>query len=624
MAGININNLPQNLQQKLSPYLSIAKDLDSAIDMARQAGKWSEADDKAYNALNGGANWGKVMDEYSFDSSKAAEYKQEAQAAKANAKSEAKVYYADASKSNTQRRAELQKSIAENKAQGGVVGYAKAVGNAIQYHMTPAKDGVVEAGSPWAWAGALVLAVGTVALTSCKEDDVTEYNFKNENTNVINIYNNFEEAIAAFTARVEALLNEIKNNTALTTDFVSSLVNLQIEMNAKLDEIANNTKLTAQEVEHLKNEIKELQRQLEVANQRMLTIIANQEKSAKSAEEFYKNILAAVGNNTEALNFIVAQMTENNQTLKDIKELLEKNNDKQDEILKAVIECKYSIDQLPDDLKAKFEGFVKAILAGIADNGAKLSALANLLKVVNANMVAGHTAILNKLDKINEVLDALFARFDEFDAKTTAMLSAIAESIANMAAKIDKIDLDKIEKTLSQILDKIGYDKDKMDEITKLLTQINSNTVINGKTQQKILEAINKLDGDMVNQFAKLIEIGNKNNELAEKSNEVLAQILDAIQHFSPELKVDLSELIDTIKANGNDISSRLNKIYTIMTTFNGNINAILAKLDEILKAINDHEVNIKLTIDGKIVICDKDGNVIHEGEIDNLDWILG
>ena len=60
------------------------------------------------------------------------------------------------------------------------------------------------------------------------------------------------------------------------------------------------------------------------------------------------------------------------------------------------------------------------------------------------------------------------------------------------------------------------------------------------------------------------------------------------------------------------------------MTTFNGNINTILAKLDVILKAIKDHDVNVKLTIDGKIVICDKDGNVINEGEIDNLDWILG
>ena len=29
MAGININNLPQNLQQKLSPYLAIAKDIES-------------------------------------------------------------------------------------------------------------------------------------------------------------------------------------------------------------------------------------------------------------------------------------------------------------------------------------------------------------------------------------------------------------------------------------------------------------------------------------------------------------------------------------------------------------------------------------------------------------------
>ena len=85
-----------------------------------------------------------------------------------------------------------------------------------------------------------------------------------------------------------------------------------------------------------------------------------------------------------------------------------------------------------------------------------------------------------------------------------------------------------------------------------------------------------------------------------------------------------MTELIDTINTNGRDVSNTLNRIYNIMTTFNGNINTILAKLDVILKAIKDHDVNVKLTIDGKIVICDKDGNVINEGEIDNLDRILG
>jgi hypothetical protein len=46
----------------------------------------------------------------------------------------------------------------------------------------------------------------------------------------------------------------------------------------------------------------------------------------------------------------------------------------------------------------------------------------------------------------------------------------------------------------------------------------------------------------------------------------------------------------------------------------------LMAKLDEILKAIKDHEV--KVTVDGtiKVIICDDKGNTIHEGELDPND----
>ena len=81
MAGINFNQLPKDLQAKLQPYMTVggAKTVEEAIAKARFAGAWSDSDQSRLDTLNGGANWGKTMDEFAFDSSKADKYKADAQ-----------------------------------------------------------------------------------------------------------------------------------------------------------------------------------------------------------------------------------------------------------------------------------------------------------------------------------------------------------------------------------------------------------------------------------------------------------------------------------------------------------------------------------------------------------------
>ena len=717
MPGINFNDLPKNLQQKLQPYRFVAKSVEDAIVMAKKAGAWTAADDKAFSALNGNKAWGQFD---GFEKSSAQQVHEDlAQGVKEDplrpfASATKKAIARDVAKnpkkylpktfkapSGSGRYVVYQKDQNTGKdtykyyAANGKQITAKAFNEAeklssVRYDEKAGKLAMTpKAKEQSGWD--IALAIATLPITifaSCSPDD-------------------HEETIPVAPVTFNNYINITFDNASLTAAMQESNA-LQAKIVELLSKINNNTSLTNEEIAALKEEIKKLQQQLDTINKNVLNVIVNQENFAKSADEYYKQIIDITKGNQDLLKYIVEQLAESNSTLKQIKELMEKNNASLEQILEAITKCKYGIDKLhednedikkllttiatlisklPNELKAKFSDYFNAIITGIADNGAKLDALTNMLQVINNSVNSGHTAILNKMEKMQAILDALFAKFDNFDAKVTNMLNSIATAIANMADK--NVDLDKIEKTLNAILDKIGNDKAQMEQLTKLLQAINANiitngqvqidileavkqnkvsmdemlkllqainanTVINGQTQVEILEAIKKLNGDMVAQFTSLIEIGNKNNALQEKSNKLIQEVLDAIKNLKIEpgsqTEVDLSKLIDCINNNGADLAMRLNEIYMLLTTINGNVvqgnednrivlckilealsnktdspdfSKILEKLDAILKAIKDH--NVKITVDGHITCdCNCGDGGTHEGVVDDLDWILG
>ena len=715
MSGINFNDLPSNLQQKLQPYRFVAKSVDDAIAMAKKAGKWTASDDKAYNSLNGGKAWG-VFDGF-----------EKTELGKSQADLADAVKQNPVTAMNTARKKSLQRDVEANPEKyapkrfdmksGRYVVYqidkktgkesrtyydvngekmtAKAFERAedLRYPLAIKKDQqgklyaqarrfpsgdtqkatfTDENGNFSAMNTLKTVGIGTAQVVfglfgMCGGDEITNIEAKNENKNIINITVDIQNAINAVIKK----LDEISANTAFTNELLASILQCQNDLKAQLVKIQNNQELTQSDINGFKNQINE---QLNKINQKMQTIISNQEYQAASADAFYKQILEVCNGNQELLKFVVEQLTNGNDTLNQIKELMIKSNANQQDILKAVAKCKYGLDvlhqdnkcikkmltviasliaKLPAELKAKFGDYFNKIITGITDNGTKLDALYSLLAAIDQNVQAGHTAILNKMDKMQAVLDAIYAKFDSHDAKVTNLLNAIATSIANMSGR--DVDLDQIENTLDAILSRIGNDQGQMDDITSLLQAINANTVINGQTQMEILEAIKKLNGDMTAQFTKLIEIGNKNNKLQGDTNNLINEVLKAIKNFNiqpgSQAEIDLTALINTINANGADLSKKLSDILAAIRCLNANVvegdnnimaflskilgaipkcvdkpdfSAILAKLDEILAAIKNHKVDVTVTVDGHFTICDKDGNVVHEGEIDNLDWVLG
>lgn len=672
MSGINFNDLPSNLQQKLQPYRFVAKSVDDAIAMAKQAGKWSASDDKVYNSLNGGKAWG-VFD--GFEKSEVQQFKKDvAEAAKKDPVNSMSI----AAKKG------IARDVAENPTKYTPKRFDMESGRYVVYQkdQNTGKDTYTyydQTGKKMS-ENAFKQAEGLTTLAYDSKSGKLKAGKTNDNEGKSwSDYSTGEKLLAVALAPLtlltscdedhETVMNfEFKPETTINITFdTASLTAAMQETNAILAKIENHTYTTAQELQELKDRLAEI-------NENILTLIANQEQYAKSADEYFQQILDVSKGNQQLIKFIVDQLAEGNDTLKQIKALMETNNASLEDILEAVTKCKYGIDvlhednndikklintvsalitKLPSELKAKFGDYFNNIIKGISDNGNKLDALYNLLAIVNKNVQAGNTAILNKMEKMQAILEEMFRKFGQFDAKITNMLNAIATAIGNMGTK--GVDLNKIEETLNAILNKIGNNKAEMEQITKLLQAINANTVINGQTQIEILDAIKKLDGNMTAQFTKLIEIGNRNNKLQGDTNNLVNEVLKAIKNFNvqpgSQTEIDLTALLNTINANGADLSSKLSDIYGILKTLNANViknnndnltfftkilaampknidrpdfSQILAKLDEILAAIKNHTVDLKITVDGHFTICDKDGNVVHEGEMDNLDWILG
>ncbi len=672
MSGINFNDLPSNLQQKLQPYRFVAKSVDDAIAMAKQAGKWSASDDKVYNSLNGGKAWG-VFD--GFEKSEVQQFKKDvAEAAKKDPVNSMSI----AAKKG------IARDVAENPTKYTPKRFDMASGRYVVYQkdQNTGKDTYTyydQTGKKMS-ENAFKQAEGLTTLAYDSKSGKLKAGKTNDNEGKSwSDYSTGEKLLAVALAPLtlltscdedhETIMNfEFKPQTTINITFdTASLTAAMQETNAILAKIENHTYTTAQELQGLKDRLAEI-------NENILTLIANQEQYAKSADEYFQQILDVSKGNQQLIKFIVDQLAEGNDTLKQIKALMETNNASLEDILEAVTKCKYGIDvlhednndikklintvsalitKLPSELKVKFGDYFNNIIKGISDNGNKLDALYNLLAIVNKNVQAGNTAILNKMEKMQAILEEMFRKFGQFDAKITNMLNAIATAIGNMGTK--GVDLNKIEETLNAILNKIGNNKAEMEQITKLLQAINANTVINGQTQIEILDAIKKLDGNMTAQFTKLIEIGNRNNQLQGDTNNLVNEVLKAIKNFNvqpgSQTEIDLTALLNTINANGADLSSKLSDIYGILKTLNANViknnndnltfftkilaampknidrpdfSQILAKLDEILAAIKNHTVDLKITVDGHFTICDKDGNVVHEGEMDNLDWILG
>ena len=673
---------------------------------AKQMGL-TEAQAKALEeSMNGGVNWGKVMDEVSFNPDKAETYAKESAAKTETEQPNTKVLTFE---SNTQRRARLNEEAAEHKEnmkenwnQGK---YADAAGDffkgmwaAFKKESTPTKDGVQEAGFGKVLVAA---ALAGIAFASCSKDP----NVISQNVSLIIITkdSSLKAALDKILLELQGLGDgqNVSNQTlaailereianGMTSEQILSLVNgnqqlLQrildaaCENNDLLDDVVANQEASQVTQEAILDAIVQLQNSIDVLTQLAadtnskipddlkgdLNAILNAIKDGNaSLESINKNVESLAGKLAEVSDDIKA----NGKTQEEIKAILEKiqsNQVSDSEKLLLMLDLLKSIESISSEINDKLTEITTTVneinnkfdndkdIAAALDklmqlvqqNNDKADVTNDLLeKLISMYENSGGTGGITKED-IAAIIDAIAANGDKIDA-TNQLLAKIQNENAEfqkvMLDAISKFGADILEK-LTQILNVVNQDADNgkniQDLLNKVLSKMDENT-------EAIIDAIGNIkigDGGAVDlssletMLSELLQLTSKNNGLLESidgkmdvinltieraKDEILAK-MDKNDANTQAILAKLDEFMNLSNANSEAILKKMDTIINVLNNIKDNTyddSALMAKLDDILAAIKDHDITVNL--EGKVTCnCNCGGN--HEGIIGNLDQIL-
>lgn len=617
MPGTTVKDLQQaGLYSKLKPYLENIKNVDAAIERARANGEWTAADDKKLS-LNGNKAWGE-FDAFQREQKEDLNYAFKEGFSKANERAVARDVQKNPSKYEP-RKYEMPDGsyvVYQKSAKNGkeTVTYYNKLGQeiseAVFKRITKITDLKVNPSNGKLLATCQnqrenkipnvleLVGIGVtraLGIMGACGDDKYEYNptFETNITATVTVIN---QGIEELTAEIAKLREENNLSNAKIIELMGKIVDLETKTN-QLTEESNKT------ISELLEEIKDLKIQL-------ATIIINQEKNAENAEKYYQMIINAIGTNSDLLNIVIDQLVQSNTILSSVKELMEQNNADNKEILEAVTKIKYGVDELgldvkeikklmtqissaltnlPKALKAEFEPYFKQIVSGIADGNVKLADLTKLLQQVNQNIVIGNK---QQQEATAKVLAAMSTMNGNMVQGMSAILNAIKSGNTNVIARLDKIIANQ-EKLSEQFK---NYDEKTQKMLGKIYEAIT-----------KLTAAVDKLDLDglSANMAAILKAIQNQPN-YTEVLNKILAK-LGTLEEGQKTANKNIAELVKLVGA----LADKFKEF---------DPSKLMAKLDEILAAIKDHEV--KVTVNGtiKVTLCNEQGDVIHEGELDPND----
>ena len=373
-------------------------------------------------------------------------------------------------------------------------------------------------------------------------------------------------------------------------------------------------------------------------------------------QEFQQKVLDMVAKYGDAVFKLLETAQGSDAKLDAIAQLLAKIQNQDEKFQQKVL-----------DMVAKYGNVVFELLETAQGSDAKLDAIAQLLAKIQNQDEKFQKDVLNILDNINipggkdytEVLNKILDAVKGNDAKLDAIAQLLAK-IQNQDEKFQQNILNAINtlgvdisSKLTQILNVVNTSgetgKAITDLLNKVLEKLDSMDSNRKAEAEAIIDAIAniKVDGggngnvdlsSVEKMLSELLELTAKNNGLLESidgkmdvinvtietaKNEILAK-MDKNDANTTAILNALNEFKNISNANDKAILEKMDTIINVLNNIEDNKYAdtdLMAKLDDILAAIKDHEV--KVEVNGKVT-CECNCGGSHEGILGNLDQVLG
>ena len=401
---------------------------------------------------------------------------------------------------------------------------------------------------------------------------------------------------------IKAIIEAISNNGDKIDDvnfFLNKIQNQDLEFQQKvLDMMAKYGDIALDILETAKGS----DAKLDAIAQLLAKIQGQDETFQKNVLEMLKNV--GGGDYTEILNKILEAEQANGGKLDGIAQLLAKIQNQDAEFQQNVL-------KVLEDLGTSSTTVLNEILASIGNNGDKLNDIAQLLAKIDSN-VEKYGEEGKALGQ--QILEAINKFGADISGKLTQILNVAnsdQENGKNIQALLEKV-LAKMDDNTVAIIDAIGnievgnggnVDLSSLEAMLKDLIQLTSKN--NG-----LLESI---DGKM--------DVINLTIERAKE--EILAK-MDASDANTTAILNALNEFKNISSANDKEILEKMDTIINVLNNIKDNKyddTALMAKLDDILAAIKDHNITVDIT--GKVE-CNCNCGQPHEGIIGDLEDILG
>ena len=545
--------------------MAVSGSVENAIESAKMNGKWTEADTKVLNALNGGANWGKTMDEFAFDSTKAAQYKNDLPEAK---------------KQNELAQARKRNNNVPSTAKtvGKYAGAALAVAGTVAGVAAVAASAVTLP----AWAPLAAIGAGALLFQSCSSDisanqkqavNITIPKAKDYTEQLNKIIDLMDKLNSDQAARFKELLQNlqivIQNQYDSKEALGAALNSMFAQIKGWLERIIQN---------QVSMQIDNNQNAQDILN--ALNKIMNSGSSYETQLADVMKLLNQIKSVGESIDNTTKSILEQIKTAKEeIKNTLNTNN-------KAVLDALAKLND-NDQVTLDILNDIKGMISKYGTQGNNLAeAILVAIGKVNASDLSGIEALLKQLvqgqKQTNTQVADLTKLFNNFSDATATQLNTII-------SKLDK--------------SSPNYEA-QLNAIIKLLEQLDAN---NDARNKKVLDAIAKLGNNVTASLNAIYAKIGQGGTTAPDYTAILNAILDKLDGMQKDNNKNFAAILNAI---GNiDIKPQ-------------DLSWIKGHLDAILEAIKDHDVVV--TVEGGKCCCCKDGGIIHEGVLGDLNDLLG